>query len=148
MTEAKMASPPKMNRRPTVAVTGMGILTSLGIGKEENWTKLVHGCSGVRRISRFPNEGLKTTIAGTVDFVPVEPFCSTELAERMAAVRLKLNEARRHLAEAAKDRKILEKLRERQEEAWRADLRRREAAETDEIASQMTYRKMSRAEDR
>ena len=33
---------------------------------------------------RFPTEGLKTTIAGSVDFVPVEPFCSTELGERMA----------------------------------------------------------------
>ena len=31
-----------------------------------------------------PTDGLKTTIAGTVDFVPVEPFCSTELGERMA----------------------------------------------------------------
>jgi flagellar FliJ protein len=71
-----------------------------------------------------------------------------EIAERMAAVRIKLDDARRHLAEAAKDRKILEKLRERQEEAWRADLRRREAAETEEIASQMTYRKMLSGEDR
>src|SRR4051812_21313032 len=38
-----------------------------------------------------------------------------ELAERMAAVRIKLDEARRNLAEAAKDRKIIEKLRETQE---------------------------------
>jgi 3-oxoacyl-[acyl-carrier-protein] synthase II len=62
------------------------VLTSLGAGKAENWAKLVQGCSGIRRIRRFPNEGLKTTIAGTVDFVPVEPFCSTDLAERMAAL--------------------------------------------------------------
>ena len=33
-----------------------------------------------------PTDGLKTTIAGTVDFVPVEPFCSTELGERMADI--------------------------------------------------------------
>jgi 3-oxoacyl-[acyl-carrier-protein] synthase II len=81
-----MASPGKINGRPTVVVTGMGILTSLGRGKAENWGKLVQGSSGIRRISRFPNEGLKTTIAGTVDFVPVEPFCSTDLAERMAVL--------------------------------------------------------------
>ena len=72
------------NGRPTVVVTGMGIITSLGAGKEDNWAKLVAGTSGIHRISRFPNAGLKTTIAGTVDFMPVEPFCSTELGERMA----------------------------------------------------------------
>ena len=37
-----------------------------------------------RASRRFPTDGLKTTIAGTVDFIPVEPFCSTELGERMA----------------------------------------------------------------
>ena len=81
-----MATPRKTNGRPTVVVTGMGVLTSLGRGKAENWDKLVQGRSGIRRIKRFPNEGLKTTVAGTVDFVQVEPFCSTELAERMAAL--------------------------------------------------------------
>ena len=66
--------------RPTVVVTGMGVITSLGAGKSQNWAKLMEGRSGIRRISRFPTEGLKTTIAGAVDSVPVEPFCSTELA--------------------------------------------------------------------
>jgi len=72
------------NGKPTVVVTGMGIITSLGAGKEDNWARLAAGTSGIRRINRFPNASLKTTIAGTVDFVPVEPFCSTELGERMA----------------------------------------------------------------
>jgi 3-oxoacyl-[acyl-carrier-protein] synthase II len=72
------------NGRPVVVVTGMGIITSLGAGKADNWAKLTAGESGIRRITRFANDGLKTTIAGTVDFVPVEPFCSTDLAERMA----------------------------------------------------------------
>jgi 3-oxoacyl-[acyl-carrier-protein] synthase II len=72
------------NGRPIVVVTGMGVITSLGAGKADNWAKLTAGESGIRRITRFANEGLKTTIAGTVDFVPVEPFCSTELGERMA----------------------------------------------------------------
>jgi 3-oxoacyl-[acyl-carrier-protein] synthase II len=86
MMEGKMASSRSKNGRPTVVVTGMGVITSLGTGKAENWAKLMEGRSGIHRISRFPNEGLKTTIAGTVDFVPVEPFCSTELGERMAAM--------------------------------------------------------------
>ena len=72
------------NGRATVVVTGMGIITSLGIGKEDNWAKLVAGQSGIHPITRFPHDGLKTTIAGSVDFMEVEPFCSTELGERMA----------------------------------------------------------------
>ncbi len=72
--------------RTPVAVTGIGVLTSLGIGKADNWSRLTAGQSGIRAIRRFPTDGLKTTIAGTVDFIPVEPFCSTELGERMADI--------------------------------------------------------------
>jgi len=79
-----MTSAHDKNGRPVVVVTGMGIITSLGAGKADNWSKLTAGESGIHSITRFPNEGLKTTIAGTVDFVPIEPFCSTELGERMA----------------------------------------------------------------
>ena len=81
-----MATARDKQGRPLVVVTGMGIITSLGAGKADNWAKLSAGESGIRRITRFSNAALKTTIAGTVDFVPVEPFCSTELGERMAAM--------------------------------------------------------------
>jgi len=72
--------------RPIVVVTGMGIVTSLGAGKADNWTKLTAGESGIRTITRFPTDGLKTTMAGTIDFVPVEPFSSTDLSERLADI--------------------------------------------------------------
>ena len=45
--------------RPVVVVTGMGVVTSLGAGKTDNWTKLCAGKSGIRTITRFPTEGLK-----------------------------------------------------------------------------------------
>jgi len=70
--------------RPIVVVTGMGIVTSLGAGKADNWAKLTAGESGIRTISRFSTEGLKTTMAGTVDFMDVEPFSSTVLSEKLA----------------------------------------------------------------
>jgi 3-oxoacyl-[acyl-carrier-protein] synthase II len=72
--------------RAPIAVTGIGVITSLGIGKADNWSKLTAGQSGIHKIRRFPTDGLKTTIAGTVDFFTVDPFCSTELGERMADV--------------------------------------------------------------
>jgi 3-oxoacyl-[acyl-carrier-protein] synthase II len=71
--------------RPIVVVTGMGVVTSLGAGKTDNWAKLSAGESGIRTISRFPIDGLKTTMAGTVDFVKVDPFfCSPALSQRLA----------------------------------------------------------------
>jgi 3-oxoacyl-[acyl-carrier-protein] synthase II len=72
--------------RPIVVVTGMGVVTSLGAGKADNWKKLTAGESGIRTITRFPTEGLKTTMAGAIDFVPVEPFSSTDLSERLAEI--------------------------------------------------------------
>src|SRR5438067_13425104 len=79
-------APARGKRGSPIAVTGMGIVTSLGIGKTDNWQKLTAGQSGIRRISRFSTAALRTTVAGTVDFVPVEPFTSAGLAERLAAL--------------------------------------------------------------
>jgi 3-oxoacyl-[acyl-carrier-protein] synthase II len=70
--------------RPVVVVTGMGLVTPLGVGKADNWTKLTAGESGIRKIARFSTEGLKTTIAGTVDFAPGAMPTSTDLAEWMS----------------------------------------------------------------
>ncbi len=79
-----MASTRDKSGRPIVVVTGMGVVTSLGAGKQDNWDKLVAGKSGIRAIKRFSTEGLKTRIAGTVDFVPVDPLTSPALAGRLA----------------------------------------------------------------
>ena len=62
----------------------MGVVTSLGAGKQDNWRKLTAGESGIRTVTRFPIDGLKSTMAGTVDFVSVDPVTSTGLTERLA----------------------------------------------------------------
>ncbi|WP_274628548.1 beta-ketoacyl-ACP synthase [Arvimicrobium flavum] len=75
--------------RPIVAVTGIGMVTPLGVGKADNWRALTSGKSGIRRISRFPVEHLNTTIAGMVDFLPSSSKGASaltyELAETAAA---------------------------------------------------------------
>jgi 3-oxoacyl-[acyl-carrier-protein] synthase II len=80
------AAPRDKAGRPVVAVTGIGIVTSLGLGKNDNWAKLSGGVSGIRRISRFPTEGLRTTIAGAVDEVYEDYMPPAELSERVAVL--------------------------------------------------------------
>ncbi|MDF1778299.1 MAG: beta-ketoacyl-ACP synthase [Rhizobiaceae bacterium] len=65
--------------RPLIAVTGMGIVTSLGQGKEDNWRALTGGTSGIHAITRFPTDALATRISGTVDFMNA-PIISGELS--------------------------------------------------------------------
>src|SRR3954451_17302168 len=62
------------------------------------------------------------------------------VAQRMAAVKVRLDEARKALAEAAKQRKILAKLRERREAEWAAEVTRKETAALDEVATRIGYR--------
>ncbi len=70
--------------RPLVAVTGTGVVTSLGVGKTDNWHKLTSGISGIRRISRFPVDGLRTTIAGTLNDAANDLVPPAKRTERIA----------------------------------------------------------------
>ncbi len=70
--------------RPIVVVTGMGVVTSLGAGKAENWEKLTSGQSGIRQIKRFSTEGLRTRIGGAIDFVLPPGFVAPELSLALA----------------------------------------------------------------
>jgi len=76
--------------RPHVVVTGIGVITSLGAGKTDNWQKLTAGESGIHAIKRFSTEGLRTRIAGTIEFLPVEDNTPTH-TESLA--RLAVEEA-------------------------------------------------------
>jgi 3-oxoacyl-[acyl-carrier-protein] synthase II len=70
--------------RPVVAVTGIGVVTSLGVGKQDNWTALTSGKSGIHPITRFPVDHLNTRIAGTVDYLDSSSEGATELTYELA----------------------------------------------------------------
>jgi 3-oxoacyl-[acyl-carrier-protein] synthase II len=67
-----------------IAITGIGMVTSLGKGVAENWRRLTAGESGIHRIERFPTEGLRTTIAGSVDFMDDAPITIPSHSSAMA----------------------------------------------------------------
>jgi 3-oxoacyl-[acyl-carrier-protein] synthase II len=54
----------RLDRR--VVVTGLGLVTPLGIGVEPNWEALMAGRSGIGRITRFDASSFPTQIGGEV----------------------------------------------------------------------------------
>lgn len=56
-----------------VVVTGVGMITALGHNACDNWTELVEGRSGIRRISLFDPAGYESQVAGEVpEFDPAQ----------------------------------------------------------------------------
>ncbi len=69
-----------MSRR--VVITGLGLVTPLGIGVDETWTALCKGQSGISEITRFDASGFDTKIAGEVKNFHPEDFLSKKEAKR------------------------------------------------------------------
>jgi 3-oxoacyl-[acyl-carrier-protein] synthase II len=57
---------PRVSSPRRVAVTGVGLVSPLGIGNEENWRAIVGGKSGVGPITRFDASAFSCRIAGEV----------------------------------------------------------------------------------
>ena len=68
--------------RKRVVVTGMGLVTPLGVGVEENWEALVAGRSGVATITRFDASAYKTQIAAEVKGFNAEDFMDKKAVRR------------------------------------------------------------------
>ena len=89
-----------MNKR--VVITGLGLVTPLGIGVDDTWSALCEGRSGVAEISRFDTTAHTTKIAAEVknfnaeDFLPQKEAKRTEkfIAYAVAAARMAVENAR------------------------------------------------------
>jgi 3-oxoacyl-[acyl-carrier-protein] synthase II len=105
------------NRR--VVITGIGVVSPLGIGRHDVWKALLEGRSGVSRITRFdPDQvGLEVKIAAEVkdfniaDFYPDQRKVGSMLKEMdrvtlfaMAAAKLALEDARLEIRKTIPER--------------------------------------------
>ena len=70
-----------MSRR-RVVVTGLGIVSPVGIGVAAAWANIVAGVSGITRITRFDTEGFPSRIAGEVKGFDVSKYLSAKEARR------------------------------------------------------------------
>src|SRR3979490_2412698 len=65
-----------MTNRRRVVVTGIGLVSSLGIGTEANWAGIKAGQSGIGAITKFDTTHFATRIAGEVK--KFDPLASVE----------------------------------------------------------------------
>ncbi|MBI2822128.1 MAG: beta-ketoacyl-ACP synthase II [Acidobacteria bacterium] len=72
-----------MNLRRRVVVTGVGLVSAVGVGTEETWKSILSGKSGIGAITRFDTKGYSTTIAAEVKDFNVLDFLDKKEARKM-----------------------------------------------------------------
>ena len=66
-----------------VVVTGLGIVSPVGIGLAEAWSQIVAGRSGITRITQFDASAMASQIAGEVKDFDVSKYLPAKEARRM-----------------------------------------------------------------
>lgn len=101
-----------MKRRRRVVITGIGIVSPLGVGVEENWSSLIRGESGIGPITYFDASSFVTRIAGQVKGFKPEDFISKKELRKMdpflrialAAARLAVEDGKLKISGEMADR--------------------------------------------
>ena len=92
-----------------VVITGIGLVSPLGVGKEINWEALSKGKSGISTISRFDVSRHSSKIAGQIkDFDPLDFIAKKELRKMDLFIRYAVAAAHLAVQDSGIDRAALE----------------------------------------
>jgi len=72
-----------MIEKKRVVITGLGMVTPLGIGVEETWNALIQGKSGIRKITAFDASDFPSQIAGEVKGFNPEDYIEPKEIKKM-----------------------------------------------------------------
>jgi 3-oxoacyl-[acyl-carrier-protein] synthase II len=75
-----------MDKNRTVAVTGIGVFTSIGCNRADFWNSLITGKSGIKRIQAFDPRDHKSQIGSEVISYKPEDYFDRKEARKMARV--------------------------------------------------------------
>jgi 3-oxoacyl-[acyl-carrier-protein] synthase II len=64
-------------------ITGLGVVSAIGIGRDAYWESLKHGRSGVKKISSFDTTSYACDVAAEISDFDAADFMSTHLARRI-----------------------------------------------------------------
>jgi 3-oxoacyl-[acyl-carrier-protein] synthase II len=95
-----------------VVVTGLGVISPVGIGKDVFWQSLIGGKSGITRITRFDPTDYATQIAGEVKDFDATQYIEKKEAKRMdrctqfaiAATKMAFEDSKLDLEQEDRDR--------------------------------------------
>src|SRR5262245_58777430 len=99
------------NRR-RVVVTGLGVISAAGIGKDAYWESLRVGRSGIRKITRFDVSSYPCQIAGEIETFDPLDFMPSQVGRRidrfaqlgLAAARLAVEDSTIKIENVNRDR--------------------------------------------
>ena len=66
-----------------VVITGLGPITSIGIGKDNYWNSLIEGKSGISYITKFQTEDYTSKIGSEIKEFHPEQYMGRKEAKRM-----------------------------------------------------------------
>jgi 3-oxoacyl-[acyl-carrier-protein] synthase II len=89
------------NSEHRVVVTGLGIISSIGVGKEEFWKHCLQGTSGIKPVQRFDVSSYRSKLGGQLPEIDFKAFIKPANLRRMdrigkimvSAVRLALDDS-------------------------------------------------------
>src|SRR3990172_7512635 len=95
-----------------VVITGVGVISAIGCGKEQFWEALRTGCNGIKRVTKFDPSPYPTTFAAQLNGFDFSPFIDAKWSRRMdltsqmavAAAKMAVKDAKLDLDKADRER--------------------------------------------